>query len=70
MRRQPLLDVGDVEAQECADLVEGDASLVHQSADEPLGDSESSSEADDVEHPLAIRSLVVAFRCHAGHRES
>jgi hypothetical protein len=39
MHRQPLLDVGDVEAQERPDLVEGNAPLVHQQADEPLGDA-------------------------------
>jgi hypothetical protein len=70
MRRQPPLDVDDVEAHERADLVEGNPALVHQSADEPFGDAEPSCKPDDIEHPLAIRRLTITVRCHAPHREA
>ncbi len=70
VHRQPVLDIGDVEAQKRADLVEGNPALVHQPADEALGDTKPSSKPDDVEHSLPIRRLAIAFRCHIPHRES
>ena len=70
MRRQPLLDVDDVEADERADLVEGNPALVHQSADEPFGDAEPSCKPDDIEHSLPIRRQAITVRCHAPHREA
>lgn len=70
MRCQPVFDVGGVEAEECADLVEGDAAFVDEAADESFGDAESRGESGDVEHLVSIRCLMVASGCHAGHRES
>lgn len=60
----------DVEADERADLVEGNPALVHQSADESFGDAEPSCKPDDIEHPLAIRRPTISFPCHVHHRES
>lgn len=70
VHRQPVLDIDDVEAQERADLVEGDPALVHETSHESLRDPEPRSEADDVEHPLAIRRRTISFPCHVHHRES
>lgn len=40
MHRQPVLDIGDVEAQERTHVVEGDPALVHQPPDVSLRHSE------------------------------
>ena len=70
VHRQPVLDIGDVEAQERADLVEGDPALMHQTSHESLRDPEPRSQPDDVQHPLPIRRLTISFPCHVPHRES
>ena len=60
VHRQPVLDVGDVEAKQRADLVERNAPLVHQSAHESFSDAEPSCKPDDIEHSLPIRRLTLS----------
>jgi hypothetical protein len=46
---QPTVDVGGVEADQVADLVVRDPSLVDEPTDEALGDAEAAGEIDDVQ---------------------
>lgn len=70
MHRQPLFDVGDVEAKQRSDLVEGNAPFVHQAPDEPLRHPEPRRKLDDIEHSLPLRRPAVPFPCHLPQRES
>ncbi len=49
MQRQPVVDVAGVEADEVADFVVRDTSLVDEPTDEALGDAQAAGEIDDVE---------------------